>query len=126
MVDARRTVQQAERALRHERARLASLAAAHFPELEREPLVHFGAADGAAFQRSGLLVQRTLEQYNGPDGAAQPAVIADLLSARHRVLQASWQDADGHARPCVLKEYPLDATGVAWGRRARSGLQAAL
>ncbi|EOD14658.1 hypothetical protein EMIHUDRAFT_96355 [Emiliania huxleyi CCMP1516] len=118
---ATRAVQQSERSLRAERARLSGIAASHFPELAvKEPLLQLGAAEGELFQRGGLLVERSLEQYSGPGGASSLEVLADLLSARHRVLRGEFGlDAHGRGVPCVLKEYVLDGEGVEWGKLVR-------
>ncbi|EOD40940.1 hypothetical protein EMIHUDRAFT_250980 [Emiliania huxleyi CCMP1516] len=118
---ATRAVQQSERSLRAERARLSGMAASHFPELAvKEPLLQLGAAEGELFQRGGMLVERSLEQYSGPGGASSLEVLADLLSARHRVLRGEFGlDAHGRGVPCVLKEYVLDGEGVEWGKLVR-------
>ena len=85
LTEAQRAVQRAESAFRRERARLSRLAATHFPELLAHKLVRFGAADGAAFQQ--VLVERKLEHYTGPDGRDALEELANLLTARHRVLR---------------------------------------
>ena len=80
--EARRAVQRSERALSKERMRLASLASAHWPELfVREPGLRLGAADDGD-ELQGLLVQRELDHYSGPDGAAE---LQSLGSQRHTV-----------------------------------------
>ena len=86
LTEAQRAVQRAESAFRRERAHLSRLAATHFPELlALEPLLRLGAADGAAFQQA--LVERKLEHYTGPDGRDALEELANLLTARHRVLR---------------------------------------
>ena len=99
LTEAQRAVQRAESAFRRERARLSRLAATHFPELlALEPLLRLGAADGAAFQQA--LVERKLEHYTGPDGCDALEELANLLTARHRVLRR----ACGHS----LSRQPRD------------------
>jgi hypothetical protein len=112
---ARGRLQAAEAQLRHERARLWQ-AATHFPEvLAHEPLLRLGAVEGDTFQR--VLVQRELDQYCGPDGAAELHVLASHLCARHRIFRAEFgNDGAGRALPCVLKEYELDGKGGEWRR----------
>ena len=86
LTEAQRAVQRTESIFRRERARLSQLAAAHFPELlALEPLLHLGAAEGAAFQQ--VLVERKLEQYTGPDGRDALVELANHLNARHRVFR---------------------------------------
>ena len=85
MVSAQRKSQRAEAAFRRERARLSQLAASHFPELSREPLLRLGAAEGPAFQK--VLVERSVQMYNGPGGREALEELANHLTARHRVLR---------------------------------------
>lgn len=112
---ARGRLQQAERYLRSERALLWQTAF-HFPELlAHEPLLRLGGVDGEAIRR--VLVERELDQYAGPEGAAELLPLAGHLRARHCVFRAEFGvDAAGHGLACVLKEYELDGTGGEWRR----------
>ena len=102
---ARHAVQKAERELRLERVRLATLAAAHFPELfAQEPLLRLGAeADGDVLQ--DVLVERDLDHYTGPDGGSAKSHKLSAPNARHPVYRrapsssfrpAPWQRRTNH------------------------------
>ena len=96
---ARRGVQAAERAMHRERTALASIAAAHFPELlVREALLRIGTDTGLDEEESvrALLVERDLAHYDKD-------VRLSAKQARHDVWRARY---DGEE--CVLKEYKLD------------------
>ena len=68
---------------------MSQLAATHFPELSREPLVRLGAAEGPAFQK--VLVERRVQSYNGPGGREALEELANHFTARHRVFRRhSW------------------------------------
>ena len=114
---ARHGLQQAERALRLERVRLANVAATHFPELfVREPLLRLGAeTDGDALQ--GVLVEREDSHYTGPDGRPELVKLSEP-NARHRVYRQASSPPQRHRLNSEPR--PLHAGPSSTAKRASS------